>query len=804
MGIISSAAPNTPRMGKVPPQTEARPAPENASPGDAPPDEPSPPPDVPEPPRIWWHAPLVLLALLAAASTVYFLASWVRFQQFFAETWDMGLNMQLLWTTTHGSLLWEAGDFESVHANSFLFVHSTYVAVPLSYLYSVAPTAPTLFAIQAVAVASAAIPLFLIGRRAGSPDWLLYGGVAVYLFSLPVLSGFLFDFHWEAFLPLEFLSVFYLWDRGRLWFAALATVIGCLTLEVFPFLVVGIVVYFAVPFVRQSFPIFPLRQGLRRVGALLRGPALPLVGLLAVAALGYLVPRLLADYALPIWLGGAPTAQSTSGYVVLGIRVWDLTASDAATRLLYWFVLFASFGFLPLFTRQRSLILSAPWAIYTVFMARFDAYTLLGYQYSLIAVAPIALGFIQGLGTLSSRPDPSRRWRMSSPMWLVLLLPFLIASLTDSLLFVQAGNGAPWAAVVIGSVVVAGVLGGYFVSRRGRGASRRFGWIHNAPDSTVSKVALTSAVVILIVANVAMSPLNPVNFEGPGRGSYSFSFSPSPSYAYMAGVAGQIPAGAYVLASANLFPYVANNPHAYSTLWYPGTPTYLPFDSKDLPQYVLLSTSQWFVPDYLTNTLFKTSDYGIVTTVYSSISWPGSIFLFHLHYKGATTVQNATAFPATTILCGNDLALGPSGVVVPDPDSRCGSVIESRPAANLSGNGATIWYGPYATLLPGRYTATISLEGNLSGPGPSNAPVLRMDANASGTSFWYNVVISSDRVSTSHWTNFTFHFNVTRPTPKAEWRGYIVGPTVGGVFVPGFARLNYIELNYSAGPPSGG
>jgi len=301
--------------------------------------------------------------------------------------------------------------------------------------------------------------------------------------------------------------------------------------------------------------------------------------------------------------------------------------------------------------------------------------------------------------------------------------------------------------------------------------------------------------------NIALSPFNPANFLGPGEGAYSFTYNPSPTFPYMSALVAEIPAGAPVLSSDNLFPFVANNPHAYSLLWYPAAPTYLPFNATHLPEYVLLSTSQWFAPSFLESALSKTSVYGLVTIIYTTASYPGSIFLYHLGYSGISKIVYATPFSTTTVLCGKDLAIGASGVVVPETGTRCGSVIESQPASNLSGNGATIWYGPYSTLLPGNYTVTISLEGGLSAPGSSNAPILVMNANALGTGYWYDVVITANQVSTTQWTNFTYHFHLLSPVPKAEWRGYLAGPTVDGQFVPGSTRLNFISIDYA--PVSG-
>ncbi len=742
---------------------------------------------------------LALLALIGIFSALFFSLSNLRYTEFYATNWDLGINMQAAYTNTHGSLVYASGVYEFIGVGSFLFVHPTYVLFPVSWLYNVAPFAGTLFAVQAVAIASSVIPLFLIGRQSEVSRQILFVGLAVYLTSLGILSGLLFDFHWEAFIPAEFLWTFYLWNRGRYWWAVVPVVLGCLTLEVFPALVLGILAYFAVPFVRAYF--VPPRKSLRQVWTTLKGPALPLVGLLLLAGVGYVVPGLVSHNLLPSVAGGAPSFGPPGPNTILGVTYWGVTASTLGDRLLYWLVLFASFGFLPLLYRQRLLILSVPWVVYSVIMTPNVAFATFGFQYSLVAVAPLAIGLVEGLGALARAPSLGRSRGLPAWGWLLLLVPFLAACLTSSLLLLRPAHPTQWLGVTIGLWALAeGVALWCATHRRSRTAvsTARF---RLAPQTgrRVSQVTLAAAIVLLVGCNVALSPLNPSNFLGPGEGGYSFGYSSSAIYSHMSALVGKIPAGSPVVASDNLFPFVANNPRAYSLLWYPATPPYLPFNGTHLPDYVLLSSSEWFaVPGFLDSVILNQSVYGLLAMLYSSVFYPGSIYLFQLGYSGASDVTQVTPFPAQKILCPNDFALGPSGAVVSAPGTPCGTILESRPASNLSGNGATIWYGPYSTLLAGNYTVTISLEGSILPPGSNESPILVMNANALGTAYWYDVVVQAFEVSTTHWTNFTYHFRLDSPHLGAEWRGYLAGPTVDGQFIPGSDQLAYIEVNYTA------
>ena len=302
---------------------------------------------------------IALFVLLGAFAGLYSALSQLRFEEFYAGNWDLGINMQLLWTNTHGYLLFETGDYEFALANSFLYVHPTYIAIPLSYAYLGAPSASTLFVIQSIAVASSAIPLFLAARTRQVPEWAIIGGLGLYLVSFPIISALLFDFHWEAFIPVELLCTYYLWERGRYWWALLPATLGILTLEVFPVLLLGLVLYFAYPHIVSL--VLAERYRLSRLRADL-WEWVRLGGLLLFAAVGYYSLGLTARLLLPQVTGMAPTFPPRAlGLYFFGVYWWSISASTVGPRLLYWLLLFAAFGFLPLMFRQRLLILSLPW-----------------------------------------------------------------------------------------------------------------------------------------------------------------------------------------------------------------------------------------------------------------------------------------------------------------------------------------------------------------------------------------------------------------------------------------------------------
>jgi hypothetical protein len=452
--------------------------------------------------------------------------------------------------------------------------------------------------------------------------------------------------------------------------------------------------------------------------------------------------------------------------------------------------------------RQRLLILSIPWFCYTVFMTPLQPFTQLGFQYALIAIGPLAIGFVTSLGDFGAQLRGQPASHIPLLGWLLMLSPILATSLWYSRTWIVQKSGGPWIAFVTACLVAAVYLGIQLARRlsrsphsvRGRAVARAL----RSPGAL--QVTAVVAIAALLALNFSMSPLNTSN-ANPGFGNgYSFYYGQSPSFQYISSVVADIAPQQTVLASDNLFPFVANNPQAYSLLWFPSTSEILPFNATSLPMYALLSTSQWGeVPSFLAPDLFNQSVYGMRDVLYLSYPYPGTIYLFELGYSGPSRVEQATPFPTNTILCGHDFTLGVSGIVLPNAESPCDAIVESSPATNLSGLGSVIWYGPYSTLLAGNYTVTVSLMGYPSAPGPANTPILRMDASAAGTGYWYQVQITANQISPTQWTNLVFHFSLSESHPQAEWRGYVSGQRVNGTFDPGFVELNYIEIDYS--PP---
>ena len=309
----------------------------------------------------------------------------LRFENFWAAAFDLGVNQQLLWTGSHGYLLYETPDRMMTGIHSFLEIHSTYVAFLVAAVYGALPYPTTLFALESAGAGSAIIPLYLIARRSSLGPSLVFPLLALYLVNFGVIAALLYDFHWEAFLPAELLW-FYLLVRQKSYALALApTVIGFLTLEVYPVLAAGVVVLLLYEKVRQL--------GLRPRAWLHDRDVRIALGFLAVLAILYGLFLLLEHQVIPAFVGTQGTVGVYSG--PNPSYRFSATAQTVPGSAAYWLLLLASLGFLPLFS-PRSLIPSIPWFVESVFLQPYYSSSAFGSQFALVALATLSIAFVEG------------------------------------------------------------------------------------------------------------------------------------------------------------------------------------------------------------------------------------------------------------------------------------------------------------------------------------------------------------------------------------------------------------------------
>jgi len=738
----------------------------------------------------------VLLLVMATSfvAIISFLCQ-LRYENFLTYDWDLGLNQQMLWSTTHGRLLYETADLEFYGVHSFLQIHSTYIAIPFSLVYSAAPFAGTLFVIQSAAFASSVFPLYLIARRILASRALTFSLIGIYLIGFTVISALFFDFHWESFIPVEFLSFYYLVERRRYAWSIVPALLGMLTLEVFPFLIVGVV-------------LCGLADRVDKVGfwrdTLFRDrDTRILASLLVLAVVGYALLRLAEYWIIPHAIGqpSVPIAGSQDPLVLFA-----LTASSATLpqSTIYWLLLLASLGMLPLLA-PRFLLLSVPWVFASVFVtpAFSDNF---GDQYSLIAIAPLAVAAANGLAWLEGRGVTTRKGLPTSVLLVVTSASLVgLAVFEDGSRELLSGILAPPAWVVLLLPMFGLLLIVPWRTERLKHVPKGLASVILPPITKPVRRALRRLPFGLLLSaallSVVMSPLNPTNTGATQYpGYFGFQWNENPVAGEMGWILGEMPRNATVLASDNLFPYLANDPNAYPVPWYqvtPGDPPFFPFSANVTPKFVLVDSSQFaFLPPNLQPVLWNSSVYGLVAYIFYQ-QYPGSLYLFEHGFTGALAVRNLSPLPSNYYFTGANLSIGPSGQGIQDGNAKFGVAVESVQATNPAGNGQCIWYGPYATFPPGQYTVTLNLSGNASPASRTpNPQLLLVDASGLGSPGYYFLQpIFAAQLSGTSWAEFHFNVTIDKPYPNEEIRGYLVYPSYSAGARPnGQILLNYVEV----------
>lgn len=171
-------------------------------------------------------ARLVELALLRHAALV-------------SRVFDLGIYDNLMWNTMHGRPL--ASDF--VRGGSHVTAHVDPVLVLLTPIYACSPGPAVLLVMQAAAVLSGAVPVYLLAVRRLGLAWLgLVLGLA-YLLHPSVHGTILFDVHSLAFAAPLCLWALYFLESGATRRYALMIALLLLTREDVALLVIGIGLY---------------------------------------------------------------------------------------------------------------------------------------------------------------------------------------------------------------------------------------------------------------------------------------------------------------------------------------------------------------------------------------------------------------------------------------------------------------------------------------------------------------------------------------------------------------------------------
>jgi uncharacterized membrane protein len=167
----------------------------------------------------------------------------LQHRAFWSGRFDVGNLVQAVWSTAHGDVLSVTG--LSGKQLSRLGAHFDPIVAVFAPLWWLWPDASLLLVCQGVAVATGAVPVYLLGRRHLASDWAAAGFALAYLLHPATQWLVLDDFHPVAFATPLLLAAWDFLDEDRLLPFALTAGAACLTKEHVGFVVAAIGLWYA-------------------------------------------------------------------------------------------------------------------------------------------------------------------------------------------------------------------------------------------------------------------------------------------------------------------------------------------------------------------------------------------------------------------------------------------------------------------------------------------------------------------------------------------------------------------------------
>ncbi len=328
--------------------------------------------------------PVLILLAATVLYTVYW--SWVSIAKFYAmnaSIYDLGVNAETLWAVFN--LPWSPGQV----LFQVTFAGWVFVASPLILFRSY----PLLLVVQSAVLAAPVFPLYGAARRLLGRSWIAFLLAIGYLLYFPLAGVNWFDFHFEAFFPLLFLTGYYCYVTKHWRWAA------------FFLLLSGTVAYLYMIYPLLFALIIPLELVYDGVAirAWFHDPRGRLALMLGGVALMFL--------GIAMSFGGSGVDQATGGYLHDASRGLSVNLD---TKVLTLFLLLSPLLFLPVFS-VRGVVLSTPF-LYLLFNVNFPPFeypALLSHQYVTLIVPFLWMGTMEGLRWIL----PARRNSQDSGRW---------------------------------------------------------------------------------------------------------------------------------------------------------------------------------------------------------------------------------------------------------------------------------------------------------------------------------------------------------------------------------------------------
>jgi uncharacterized membrane protein len=676
---------------------------------------------------------------------------------------EVGIPNMAEYSAAHGQFFLESTNYVRQGLPSLLEIHFSWVYLAALPLYAVLPSAMTLFAIQAVALASAAIPLYylVVDLTRSELKGVICSGI--YLSWFPIYLANPENYHLEAFLPLLLFGTFLLFYRKRYWSGLAVGALAAFTLDGMGIFTALIGVFFLSYPLQAAYRVWRKRRQREsgsRVGVAGEGSPFSYLGrllasllrmrtvqfslaLVLVSALVFVSMREL-EVSVANALGspgGSLSVTRISGFLAIGPKY---VTTDFTWKLEFWLVVLASVGFLP-FLSPRTWVILLPWVLYS-FLISTATFTLLTYPHVDVVAFPVFLGVAYAMRNLPV-DSPYRSDRASSPK-------------------TEASRDPTGQAETEGG--------------SGQGARR-------VPTRLLGpriRVAVIAFLISIVLANMILNPIDPLvqqpleRQHGPFSGNaYTLTWPPPPGFASVAAIAGLIPADAYAVASPPLYPLVSFDREAFPLAL--GEKNYPFLPSSGLPAYVF---TQWnsagevqlnelplpapYADDQLGSLVWNQSFYGIRAWTQSSPL--GSTFLFELGFSGSAATYGGVSYPTIlTYSVGHGLTKSPNASIY--RTSYNGSTIETVRSAGLKTGIVWSTTPRIVPIPPGSYEMSMSLNvapssGNCSAVGlAGNTVVLEVSLGEFVTTPAREFSLNYGNVICGGWSVAFFSFYLSSP-----------------------------------------
>jgi uncharacterized membrane protein len=321
------------------------------------------------------------LALMVLCYTVLMsIITTLRHYFLFSGAWDLGIFNQVFWSTLHGRFFYYS--VEPWFGQSFFGVHFSPILSLVIPFYAVYPHPETLLVLQSFIIALGAVPLYFLAKDELNERLALLLSL-LYLTHPLLLGANLFDFHFEAFIPVTLLSTIYFLKKRNMKFYTLSLFLSLISHEYVAFLAILIVLYELITKIKA-------KDELRKIApyAVLTILASVVWVFLASAIHSYLKP---------------PETQSMNvlapvlNEIGRPLQLLSYLDNDLYTKFSYLTLLLAPLLFTSLFSSY--LLLTLPWLLFA-FTLNYSPYYNIGYQYSLVTIPFAFLSSIYGIKKL--------------------------------------------------------------------------------------------------------------------------------------------------------------------------------------------------------------------------------------------------------------------------------------------------------------------------------------------------------------------------------------------------------------------